>query len=287
MSSPTFRQITVLPGVWASPGLLDRLRALSERPPLVLCEWPGGASALDRTDALLAGWKDVLGAEQLRRLPELRYVGLRATSTARVDEDYTRANGIAVSGIHHYGDTGTVEFVVEELLGHVRHRGESRGELAGRRLGLVGYGAVARGVGRVATALGMDVRFHTPTPRESSAGEPQWAPLRELLTGADLLSFHSPAYQHVVTLEELRLVPPTAFVVMTTLGLPMSEADLTAWQSGRPGGVVMDLCTASGSARDVLDLPGIQVRDLYAARTVESVRRAEDQVVDNILAALG
>lgn len=286
MQRHTFGQIAVLPGVWSSPDLLERLRPLSERPPLVLSEWPSEASPLDSVNALLAGWKDVLSAEHLSRLPELRYIGLRATSTARVDEEYARANGITVSRIHNYGDTGTVEFVIDELLRHVRHEGEALSELAGRRLGLIGYGPVARGVGRVAIALGMEVRFHTPTPRETSAGEPRWAALPQLLANADLLSFHSPAYRHVVTLDDLKLIAPTAFVITTTLGLPMTEADLTAWHSGRPGRIVMDLCAATGAGQSAVGLPGIEVREIYAARTVESVRRAENQVIDNILAAL-
>lgn len=286
-AAATFRQIAVLPGVWPSPALLRRLQPLGDRPPLVLDEWPAGDSRVEEADALLAGWKDVLDAEQLRRFPRLRYIGLRATSTARVDEDYAEARGITVSRIHHYGDTGTVEFVIDELLRHVRHGGGPRSELSGRRLGLVGYGAVARGVGQVATALGMEVRFHTPTRRTTPAGQPRWAPLAELLAESSVLSFHSPAYQHVVTLEELRSVPPAALVVMTTLGLPMAEADLTAWQTGRPGRVVMDLCAAAGASPDVIGLPGVEVRELFAARTVESVERAENQVIGNLLAALG
>lgn len=176
---PTFRQISVLPGVWPSAGLLAALGPLSEAPPLALTEWPPAGPAdpvLRRTDALLAGWKDVLDAELLGRLPELRYLGLRATTTGRVDLEYTERHGITVAPIYGYGDAGTVEFVVEQLLAHARHglKGPHPGELTGKRLGLLGYGPVARSVGQVGQALGMEVAFHTPTPgpraRRSPAG---------------------------------------------------------------------------------------------------------------------
>ncbi|MEU2673266.1 NAD(P)-dependent oxidoreductase [Streptomyces sp. NPDC007164] len=290
MPTPVFRQVSLLPGVWPSPGLLDALRPLSESPPLHLTQWPSPDSetgeSFVRTDALLAGWKDHLDAGHLSQLPALRYVGLRATSTDRVDLDHARRQGIAVSPIYGYGDIGTVEFVIERLLAHARHGGETPGELAGRRLGLIGYGPVARRVSTVAAALGMRVLFHTPTPRTTAEGEARWAPLAEVLGSADCLSFHSPAYRHVVTLQDLRLIPGDAFVVVTTLGLPMAESDLHTWQSGRAGRVALDSCAAHAAGDAVRKVPGIDVHDLYAARTTESMKRAETQLVENLMAAL-
>ncbi|MGW0673373.1 NAD(P)-dependent oxidoreductase [Streptomyces sp. NPDC002746] len=290
MPTPVFRQVSLLPGVWPSPGLLDALRPLSERPPLHLAQWPSPDSdtgeSFARTDALLAGWKDHLDAGHLSQLPALRYVGLRATSTDRVDLDHARREGITVSPIYGYGDIGTVEFVIEQLLAHARHGGQTPGELAGRRLGLIGYGPVARRVAAVAAALGMRVLFHTPTPRSTAEGDARWAPLAEVLGSADCLSFHSPAYRHVVTLQDLRLIPGDAFVVVTTLGLPMAESDLHTWQSGRAGRVALDSCAAHAASDPVRRVPGIDVHDLYAARTTESVKRAETQLVENLMAAL-
>lgn len=292
-SKSTFRQVSVLPGVWPSPGLLDALAPMSDKPVLRLTEWPPAAASVRQsyadTDALLAGWKDSLDADHMRQLPALRYVGLRATTTEHIDLEYANRHGITVAPIYGYGDTGTVEFVIEQLLGHVRHttKDSSPGELAGRRLGLIGFGSVARSVGQVGMALGMDVVFHTPTRRPTAAGEPRWAPLAEVLGSADFLAFHSPAYRHVVTLDELRLIPPTALVVITTLGLPMAETALCAWQSAREGRTVMDLCAAHAVSDDTIRLPGVEVHDFYAARTKESVKRAEAQLVENLAAALG
>ncbi|OLZ43646.1 NAD(P)-dependent oxidoreductase [Amycolatopsis keratiniphila] len=286
----TFSQISVLPGVWPTSGLLERLCAVSERPPLVLPEWPSENSADRRafvgTDAILAGWKDELGADRLAQLPALRYIGLRATSTDRVDLDYATGHGVTVSPIQGYGDIGTMEFVAEQLLRHARRGDPARGELSGRRLGVIGYGPVGQGVGRIATALGMDVLFHTPTHRLAAAGGPRWAPLRTVLATSDYLTFHSPAYRHVVGLDELKSVPSEAVVVLTTLGLPMAEADLIEWQRGRTGKVVLDLCAGHGLSAAAKQVPGVELHELYAARTAESVRRAEAGLLANLVACL-
>ena len=290
MTRPAFHQITVSPGVWPSPHLLDRLRPLTYRPLLVLDEWPApGSDAFEpvaRTDALLAGWKDRLDADRLGRMPALRYLGLRATSTDRVDLRHTARHGITVTPIHGYGDVGNVEFVVGELLRHARHGGAARTELAGKRLGLVGYGNVGAAVARVATALGMTVAFHTPTPRHGPPDGPQWATLPDLLRNADYVSFHSPAYRHVARLADLRLIASGALVVITTLGLPAPCEDFRSWQRSRTGPVVLDLCAADGLPGDLAALPGVRVHDLYAARTAESVRRAEHQMLANLEANL-
>ncbi|MFD9701594.1 NAD(P)-dependent oxidoreductase [Lentzea sp. NPDC059081] len=282
----TFSQISVLPGVWPSAELMERLRPMSERSPLVLDEWPSAVrGSFATTDAILAGWKDELGAERLAQLPALRYIGLRATSTDRVDLDYASRHGVTVSPIHGYGDIGTIEFIAEQLLLQARHATPARGELSGRRLGMVGYGNVGQGVGRIATALGMDVVFHTPRPRETPAGTPRWAPLHEVLA-TDYLSFHSPAYCHVVGPEELKIIPPDAVVLLTTLGLPMAETALVEWQRARTGKVVLDLCAGHGLSATARQLPGLELHELYAARTTESVRRAEAGLLANLVSAL-
>jgi phosphoglycerate dehydrogenase-like enzyme len=286
----TFSQIVVLPGVWPSAVLLERLHTMSERSPLVLGEWPAAGSAqrqsLGRADAVLAGWKDQLGADRLEQFPALRYIGLRATSTDRVDLEYTSGHGVTVSPIHGYGDIGTVEFVAEQLLRHARHGGSACGELSGQRLGIIGYGSVGQGVGRIAAALGMEVTFYAPTPRVTPAGQPRWAPLHAVLATADYLTFHSSAYRHVVGADEMRLVPPETVVVMTTLGLPMAEEDLVQWQKSRTGKLVLDLCAGHGLSDAARQLPGLELHDLYAARTCESVQRAEAMLLANLAAAL-
>ncbi|MFI6505377.1 NAD(P)-dependent oxidoreductase [Nonomuraea typhae] len=290
MTRSAFDQITVCPGVWPSPYLLDRLRPLTRRPLLVLNGWPAPGSdafqSIARTDALLAGWKDRLDADRLSQMPALRYLGLRATSTDRVDLRYTARCGITVMPIHGYGDVGNVEFVIEALLRHARHGGDTRTELAGKRLGLVGYGNVGAAVARVAMALGMTVAFHTPTPRPGPPDGPQWATLADVLRNADYVSFHSPAYRHVAALADLRLIAPGALVVITTLGLPAPCADFRSWQQSRTGPVVLDLCAADGLPDDLAALPGVRIHDLYAARTAESVRRAEHRIVANLEANL-
>ena len=66
----------------------------------------------------------------------------------------------------------------------------------------------------------------------------------------------------------------------------MAEADLRAWQSDRSGRVVLDSCAAHAVSEITRQVLGIDVHDLYAARTAESVKRAEAQLLENLITAL-
>lgn len=282
----TFRQLAVLPGSSLSPAARERLRSLSEREPLLLpaeLDRTVTSPALAEVDALLCGWSDLVTAQLLDCLPRLRYLGVRGTSVHRIDIRHAARRGIEVRPIYRYGDVGTAEFVVEQLVRWVRQARHEAGqplrELAGQTLGLVGYGEVARRVARVAGALDMQVRFFTPQPRPERYAS--WRPLPELLAGSDAVSFHSPARRVVVTGAQLGSIRPDALVVVTTLGLPFPVEDFADWQRARPGPVVLDRCAAH-EAPSVGELPRVRVVDLFAARTVESVARAEEALLADL-----
>jgi phosphoglycerate dehydrogenase-like enzyme len=283
----TFRQVAILPGCALSADARERLRELSDQEPLPLPAEPDGVVAtqsVEAVDALLCGWSDRVTAQLLDRMPRLRYLGVRGTSTHQIAMRHADRRGIEVRPIYRYGDIGTAEFVVQQLVRWVRDARQDAGqpvrELAGQAVGLVGYGGIARRVARVADALEMRVRFFTPRPRPEQYAT--WCPLPELLAGSDVVSFHSPPYATVVSAPQLRLVRPEALVVVTTLGLPFPAADFAVWQRARLGPVVLDRCAAHETPY-VRGLPGVQVVDLFAARTVESVARAEQA----LLAELG
>lgn len=269
-----FRRIAVLPGTGLTPAGLDQLRTLSIEEPIVLAAAAAGVNASEAgsVEALLCGWADRVTAAVLDAFPRLAYLGVRGTSTHRIDMNHAAARGIEVQPIYRYGDIGTAEFVVWQLLGWARS-GQPRRELAVRNLGLIGYGNVACRVATVADALAMRVSFFTP--HERVAPPATWTPIELLLTNSDAVSFHTPAYHPVVTADQLRLIQPEALVVATTLGLPFLPEDFVAWQSNRPGPVVLDRCAIQDAPAAVLAVPGVTVVDEFAARTAESVGRAE------------
>ncbi|MFG2884434.1 2-hydroxyacid dehydrogenase [Streptomyces sp. NPDC048297] len=284
----TFQRIAVLDGAGLSPVALAALRELSRDGLIVQGRWPDSPpDEWADVDALVAGWRDHLPASALAAFPKLRHIALRGTSTDRIDLAYAKRHGIDVQPIFNYGDTGTAEFVIEQLLRGVRdfrfEGGDTARELAGRTLGLLGYGAVARRVAVIASALGMRVVHHTPSGSGKDPREPStWVPAADLLSRADMISLHTPAYLRVLSADDLGLIRDDALVVITTLGLPAHVDDFDSWQRARAGRVVLDQCAVQGVSSPLAEIPGVDVAGVFAARTEESIERAERAVLDGL-----
>jgi glycerate dehydrogenase len=185
----------------------------------------GDLTVFDRTPALevvpRAREADVivvnkvrLGREQIALLPQLKYITVTATGFDCVDSVAARAHGIAVSNVPVYGTDSVAQFVFALLL-HICHRVDLHDqavhqqewarrsdfsfwdtpliELAGKTMGVVGFGRIGTRVGELAHAFGMGVLATTRTESRRPAYEPfSWCPLDELTERADVISLHCP-----------------------------------------------------------------------------------------------
>ncbi|MDT7953610.1 MAG: NAD(P)-dependent oxidoreductase, partial [Acetobacteraceae bacterium] len=116
-------------------------------------------------------------------------------------------------------------------------------DLAGLRLGLLGFGAIAQAVVPLAQAFGMDLAVFTPSGR---AGAVVAMPnLPALLARSDVLSLHlpyNPSTRHLIGPAELAALPRGAFVINTSRGGLVDEAALLdALESGQVAGAGLDV----------------------------------------------
>lgn len=127
--------------------------------------------------ALIVRSRTKVTAGMIAALPDLRVVGRAGVGVDNIDLDAATAAGVRVVNAPRASTHSVVELTMAHLLASVRFLGPSdramrdgrwikkqaKGtELAGKRLGLVGYGRIARGVAAVASALGMEVHAYDP-----------------------------------------------------------------------------------------------------------------------------
>jgi phosphoglycerate dehydrogenase-like enzyme len=158
-------------------------------------------------------------------------------------------------------------------------------ELAGKRLGIVGYGAIGREVARIAHGLEMEVVAHDPLVDDADV---PLVPLAELYATCDAVSLHVPLTAEtrgMVGAEELAAMKPTAFLLNTARGgLVDEEALADALRSGRLGGAALD-----GFAEEPLGdsplrgLDNIVLSPHAGAATLDAVRRTATRAVDQLL----
>lgn len=161
-------------------------------------------------------------------------------------------------------------------------------ELAGRRLGLVGYGAVGQEAARIARALRMEVVASDPLLAEADV---ELVELDALLTSCDAVSLHLPLTEDtkgLVGARELGLMREGALLVNTARGGLVDEQALAdALRSGRLGGAAFDVFTDEPpSASPLLELDSFVASPHAGASTEEAVRRTAAAALDALLAAL-
>jgi len=249
-----------------------------------------------------------LTSELIAASPALRLIALVATGTNNVDLDTARARGVAVCNIRDYCTASVVQHVFAVLLALThRLRDYDRAlkagawesathftmldfpvrELAGRTLGIVGYGALGQGVARVAESFGMRVLIAN---RPGGPREPGRLDLEALLPLADVLTLHcpiTPATRNMIGARELALMKADAILINTARGALIEAAALAAaLRAGRLGGAGIDVLAEEppvhGNPLLAPDLGNLIATPHTAWAARESRQRALDEVAANI-----
>jgi D-3-phosphoglycerate dehydrogenase / 2-oxoglutarate reductase len=245
---------------------------------------PGAQPTEAQLEAVMAdavGWiagVERIGARLLSKAPRLRAISRNGTGVDNVDLEAAAARGICSSDAEMKAGRWT------------RTKGF---ELEGKTLGLVGCGKIGRLVARFALAFDMEVLAYDPYPDASFAPSTRftWTTLPELLARADAISLHCPPAPGGGPLlggSELATLKKGAILINTARGSLVDPAALAAaLASGRVGSYTVDAFdqeppedwSLAQNAR-VIATPHI------GGFTDESVDRATEVAIDNLLAAL-
>jgi glycerate dehydrogenase len=271
---------------------------------------PAQVAERARSASVLITNKACISAEVIAASPDLRFIAVSATGFDCVDVAAADRRGIPVSNVTEYGTDSVAQFTIAlllELCHHVgRHADAVREgewirspdfcfwksplvELAGKTMGVVGFGRIGRRVGELAQAFGMSVLVHSRSHTAPPAYRPfAWASLDELFAGADVISLHCPLTAQsagLVNRQRLRRVRPGVFLLNTSRGGLVVEQDLAeALNDGRLAGAAVDVVAQEPihldnpllSARNCLITPHI------AWATREARRRLLEATVANV-----
>lgn len=250
-----------------------------------------------------------IGAADIARLPGLRMIAICATGTNNVDLEACRARGITVSNIRNYSLVSVPEHVFTLVLALRRKlraymadvdaglwQQSSRfclldhpiADLAGSRLGIVGYGALGRKVAQLGRAFGMQVCVTSRSPA-NDAGVTE-LPLAELLCTSDVVSLHLPLDEHsrnLIGAAELASMKPGALLINTARGGLVDEAALAqALNDGVIGGAGFDVLSTEPPAPDnpLLQLkhPNFILTPHIAWASAGAMQTLADMLIDNV-----
>lgn len=261
--------------------------------------------------------KTLIGREVIERAPKLRYIGVLATGYNVVDVDAAAKRGIPVTNIPSYGTAAVAQHVMALLLEICNRTGhhsqavyEGRWqrsedfcfwdyplmELAGKTMGIIGYGHIGKAAARLAGAFGMKV-IACRRPGYSVLENVQddgvsMVTIEELFERADVISVHCPLFpetEGLICRENISKMKDGVIIINTARGPIVQEKDLAeALNSGKVYAAGVDVVSTE-PIRD--DNPLLTARNCFITPHIawasrESRQRLMDTAVDNLRAFL-
>lgn len=308
-------KIAVIDGYTVNPGdnpwtPLERLGTLQVHDRTEPEEIPELA---ENADILITN-KCPISAAAIEQLPALKFIAVTATGYNIVDVAAAKQRGIPVSNVPEYGTRTVAQFtwtLILELCHRVGLHAESvaRGdwtkspdfcywltpqvELAGKKLGLVGYGRIARQVGVIGEAFGMKLlasgRAGSSPPASCAA---KWLSTDELFATADVISLHCPLTRETEALVNRRLLgrmKADALLVNSSRGGLVIEQDLAdALREGKIAGAAVDVVSHEPILADnpLLSAPNCLITPHIAWTTLSARQRLLQTTAENVAAFL-
>ena len=245
----------------------------------------------------------------LAACPGIRMIGVLATGYNVVDCDAAKARNIPVCNVPCYGTAAVAQFTLALLLelchqvGHHSvqvHEGRwtscpnfcfwdtHQMELAGKTLGIIGFGRIGQAVARLAKAFGMKVIACSRTQYDNCRDLAEYVDLDTLYARADVISLHCPQFPEttkIINAQSIAKMKDGVILINTSRGGLLDEAAVKdALVSGKIRCAAVDVVTKEPVPQDnpLLDAPNCIITPHMAWAPIESRQRLMDCVVENI-----
>ena len=305
-------KITVLDGYTLNPGDLNwdsfsQMGELSVYPRTPL-EDDIIVQRIGDSEAVLTN-KTPLTSAILDRCPKLKYIGVLATGYNVVDVKAAARCGIPVCNIPTYGTAAVAQYVFAlllELCHHSAHHSEAvhsgrwennadwcfwdypLTELAGKTMGIIGFGRIGQRTAEIAKAFGMKVLAFDAYPCEAGRELAEYVPLERLLEASDVVSLHCPLLpetEGIMNRDTISRMKDGAMLINTSRGPLVAEQDLAdALASAKLAGAALDVVSTEPIHGDnpLLKAPNCIITPHIAWAPRESRKRLMDIAAENL-----
>lgn len=289
----------------AGPDLTRRLVALGDQGLSVsVCEPSERERFRELLSTTVAIWHllEPLTAEIIATAPRLRLIQKIGVGVNTIDLEAARRSGVAVCNMPGTNTQAVAEMTLLLMLSALRRANrldaaartgwhlppafqDHAGEVCGRTVGLVGYGAVPSRLAPMLQAMGARVLYASRSPKPDAVGER--VTLDALLAASDIVSLHVPLAsdtERLIDAGAIAGMKPGAVLVNTARGALVDEAALVeALQSGRLGAAGLDVLETEPPAagNPLFDLDNVVCSPHAAWLTRETLERSLAVAVEN------
>jgi glycerate dehydrogenase len=256
--------------------------------------------------------KVVLNENTLAAAPNLKLICVAATGYNNIDLVAARHHGVTVCNVRAYATPSVTQHVFALILSLSIHLGKYRRavmkgdwqqsphfclldypieEIAGKTLGIIGYGELGHSIAKAAEAFGMKVMIGDHRGNQARPGR---TPFEQLLAEADIITLHCPlneATRNLIGAAEIARMKPGAILINAARGGIVDEQALAdALRDGHLGGAGVDVLTEEppvhGNPLLAGDIPNLIVTPHIAWASRKSRQRLLDEIGKNISAFL-
>ncbi|WP_368234911.1 D-2-hydroxyacid dehydrogenase [Anaerotruncus rubiinfantis] len=245
--------------------------------------------------------------------PNLKFISVLATGYNVVDYQYAREKGIPVTNIPAYGTASVGQFAIAlllEICHHIGHHNkavhEGRWEhnddwcfwdyplieLAGKTMGIIGFGRIGQATGRIAKALGMKVIAYDSYPNESGKALAEYVDLETVLKTSDVIALHCPLFpetEGIISRENIAKMKDGVIILNNSRGPLIVEQDLAdALNSGKVYAAGLDVVSTEPIKGDnpLLGAKNCIITPHISWAPKESRQRIMDCAAENVKAYL-
>lgn len=306
-------KIVVLDGYTLNPGDIswEGLEALGEVTVYDRTKAEDIVARIGDADAVYTN-KTPITKETLNACPNVKFIGVLATGYNIVDIEAAKEKGIPVSNIPTYGTAAVSQFAIALLLELCHHIGEHSDavkagewtnnadwcfwkyplvELAGKTMGIIGFGRIGQDTGKIAQALGMKVLAYDAYKRPELESETcKYADLDTVLAQSDVISLHCPLFpatEGMINKDSIAKMKDGVMIINDSRGPLIVEQDLRdALDSGKVAGAALDVVSTEPIQMDnpLLGAKNVILTPHIAWAPKESRQRLMDIAVANLKA---
>ena len=263
--------------------------------------------------------KVIFDEETFNRLPNLKYIGVCATGYNVIDIEAAKRHGVAVTNVPAYSTESVAQLAwgfILECAGKIGlhntsvHNGDwiksetfcywlsPITELAGKTIGIIGFGNIGSRMAEIALAFRMNVLVYTAHPdkyikdaeelNKRSDAKLQFVSLDEIWKNSDVISLHCPMTKEtekIICSDNISKMKDGVIIVNVSRGGLVAEQDLAdALKSGKVAAAAVDVVTVEPMAEDnpLLTAPNMCITPHMAWASVEARRRLIDVIAGNL-----
>ena len=242
--------------------------------------------------------------------PSIKLIIVMATGYNVIDIDAARERGIVVTNIPAYSTNAVAQYVFACILNYTNKISEHNKsvqngewiasdcfaytvsplyELAGKTLGIVGFGAIGKAVAKLASAFGMNILVYSRTIYpQYEENNLRFVDLNTLLENSDFVSLHCPltsATQNLISKEQLSRMKPSAMLINSSRGPVVNEQDLKeALENKVISAAALDVlcCEPMDENCPLYNVPGCVITPHIAWASYETRKRLMDIAIKNL-----